>query len=452
MALRILLSLLMFSSSVLAETRPLTAEDMQEDLRALVDIWSETDRSLTPERRKMFDAAVADISSRVSTLTPAQFALEVSRAVAIARNGHSQAQVEGRFHGLPIGFAWFEDGLFIVRADRAHTALLGSQVVSFEALSVDEARSRASRLISGTDAWVHQQSAVWLRLLEVLHFIGASKQPDVISLELRSADGRLREVSLQAEETPDPSPAPPWMGLVPAPTDIPGRWSHVLDGVKDRPNVYRGVTNFAREWWQDNRVFYLRSNYIYGTAGNRYELFEKLIGVLQVEIVERHPRIAIIDLRLNHGGDFFNTVAFAQALPKVMPLDGRIFVLVGPDTFSAALATAAMIRSAGGDRVVFIGDTLGDDAEFWSEGPAVTLPRSGIVITSGTRKHNWAKSCAGSADCYWGNVAFGPEGISLEPDIRVPLKFSDYTAGRDPVIRAALEAGSGGSGGARTHD
>src|SRR5207247_7756650 len=119
----------------------------------------------------------------------------------------------------------------------------------------------------------------------------------------------------------------------------------------------------------DHRVFYLRSNYIYGTTANRYELFDKLIGLLQVEVAERHPRFAIIDLRLNHGGDFFNTVSFAYALPKLIPRDGKIFVLVGPDTFSAAIATAAMLKAQGGDRVLFVGDTLGDDAEFWSEGP-----------------------------------------------------------------------------------
>jgi hypothetical protein len=452
MALRQLTCILLLSLPVLAGAQSMTAEEMREDLTSLIDVWSHTDRSLTPEHRMSFEAAVADISRRANGLSPSQFALEVSRAVAIARNGHSQAQIERRLHFLPIGFAWFADGLFVVRSDNAHADLLGSKVSRFGALSVEQASSRAGRLISGNDAWVRQQSAVWLSSLEVLAFIGASKHAASASLTLESAVGQRRRVSLEAALAPDPSPAPAWMGVVPAPTGTPGRWSHVLDGVQDRPAVYRDVTNLAREWWRNDQVFYLRSNYIYGNATNRYELFDKLIGVLQVEVAERHPRIAIIDLRLNHGGDFFNTVSFANALPKLMPPDGRIFVLVGPDTFSAAIATAAMIKSAGGNRVAFVGETLGDDAEFWSEGPPVTLPHSGIVITSGTRKHNWASSCAGSADCYWGNVAFGPEKISLAPDIRIAVKFSEYAAGRDPVLQAALDAGTGGSGGARTHD
>lgn len=437
-----LIRLLVIASLVLcapAHGQSLTADDMRDDLRYLRDVWSSTDRSLTPERREQFDTAIRQASLRTSKLSDVDFALEVSRLVAIAHNGHSGANVEGRLHGLPVGFAWFADGLFVVRADAAHQDLLGTQVERFGSLTVGEARARTSELIPGSSAWASNQAAVYLRTLEVLHFIGASGRVDSASLSVRLASGRTRRVRLEKETAPDPSPAPAWMGTVPAATDLPGRWSHVLDDVANRPSLYRDVTHFDREWPRGDRVFYVRSNSIYGTDANRYELNEKLIGVLQVEVAERRPRFAIIDLRLNHGGDFFNTVIFASALPRLIPADGKIFVLVGPDTFSAAIATAAMLKANGGDRVVFVGDTLGDDAEFWSEGPGITLPRSGITVSSGVRKHNWSAACAGSADCYWGNVAFGPRGISLDPDIRITPRFSDYAAGRDPVLEAVLE-------------
>lgn len=422
-----------------AHSGNLTTDQMREDLRFLGESWSRTDRTLTPERRERFDAAIREASQRVSTFSDADFALEVSRIVAIAGNGHSAALIDDRLHGLPVGFAWFADGLFVVRAAAEYRDLLGARVDGFGSLSVDDARTRTATLLPGSDAWTRNQAAVYLRTLEVLKFIGATDTVDAVTMKLRLADGRTKRIRLGREVAPDPSPAPSWMGAVPAAKDLAGRWSHVLDRIENRPSLYRDVINFDREWPRGDRVFYVRSNVIYGTQANRYELNEKLIGVLQVEVAEKRPRFAIIDLRLNHGGDFFNTVVFASALPRLIPADGKIFVLVGPDTFSAAIATAAMLKSNGGDRVVFVGDTLGDVAEFWSEGPLVKLPNSGIAVTSGNRKHNWAASCAGSADCYWGNVAFGPRGISLEPDLRIVPKFSDYAAGRDPVLDAVLE-------------
>ena len=113
-------------------------------------------------------------------------------------------------------------------------------------------------------------------------------------------------------------------------------------------------------------------------------------------------------------------------------------MLVGPDTFSAAIVTAAVLKDAGGARVVLAGDTMGDFAEFWSEGRDVQLPRSGIPVSTAMKKHNWEKACADRDLCYWANTAFGPNGISLEPTLRVPVKFADYAAGRDPVIDAVL--------------
>src|SRR5947207_12523379 len=137
-------------ASGVLHAEPLSPDDMREDMRVLREVWSNTDRSLTPERRESFDAAVQDISQRIPALTPDDFALEISRAVAIAHNGHSHAQIESRLHGLPIGFAWFADGLFIVRADPKYSGLLRARVEKFGDLTVDEASSAAGELISGS--------------------------------------------------------------------------------------------------------------------------------------------------------------------------------------------------------------------------------------------------------------------------------------------------------------
>lgn len=439
MKLRPLLAILLFACNAPALASPLTAADMREDLRQLREVWSHTDRSLDDAERRQFDAVVDAALARSDTLAPADLALEVSRAVATARNGHSDADIGAFLHGMPVGFAWFADGLFIVRAEPRHRDLLGARVEKLGRLTPDAARQKAAVFIPGNAARIRSESAVLLRMLEVLHYIGATPRRDAAVLQLRLSDGRVRKVTLGVENAPDPAKQPAWMGLVPAPRDVPGRWVHVLDAAPQLSPLYGRRTNLHREWWQANRVFYLRSNYVWGTENNRYELFDNLIGVLQGEVAMRRPKYAIVDLRLNRGGDFFNTIIFAQALPKLLPPDGRIYVLVGPDTFSAAIVTAAMLKDAGGDRVLIVGDDVGDDAEFWSEGRGVKLPHSGISVGTAGWKHNWEKACDDPAVCYWANTAFGPKGISLQPSMRVPVRFADYAAGRDPVLEAVLD-------------
>jgi hypothetical protein len=417
---------------------PLTASDMREDLRYLREVWSHADRSLDEDERRSFNALVDATMAKVDSLSPSEFALEISRAVATAGNVHSQANIGTYLHGIPVGYAWFADGLHIVRAEPGYQELLGARVERIGALTAAEARARVAPLISGNEGRILSESAIRLRMLEVLHYIGAAREAHSVTLRLRLRDGRARNVVLGGEQHPDPSKQPAWLALVPTTRDVPDRWVHVLDSVQQIPPLYRSVTNLDCEWWQGDRVFYLRSNNVWGTEQNRYELFANLIGILQFEVAARRPKYAIIDLRLNHGGDFFNTVSFAYALPKLLPPDGKIFVLVGPDTGSAAISTAAMLKGHAPERVRLVGGTLGDDPVFWSEGPRFTLPHSGIVVTSGAKKSDWESRCTDRDSCYWANTVFGPDGISLEPAIRVAANFADYAAGRDPVLEAAL--------------
>jgi hypothetical protein len=181
-------------------------------------------------------------------------------------------------------------------------------------------------------------------------------------------------------------------------------------------------------------VLYVRSNTLAGAQLDQALLFD----VLQANVVPRRPKYVIVDLRLNNGGNFFNTILFAQALPKLLPPDGRIFVLVSRATFSAALVTAAMLKANAGERAILVGETMGDGGQFWAEGAVSTLPNSKAEVRYTTGLHNWTSGCSDLDACYWPVVAFGVKDVSLEPQIRVEPSFADYAAGRDPVLQAAL--------------
>jgi hypothetical protein len=160
--------------------------------------------------------------------------------------------------------------------------------------------------------------------------------------------------------------------------------------------------------------------------------------VLEKEVLPRRPKHAVVDLRLNQGGNFFNTILFSQALPRILPPDGKIFVLVGRATFSAALVTAAMLKANGGERAALIGETMGDADRFWSEGGNKTLPHSQIEIRYSDGFHDWAEGSTDLDTCYWPAVAFGVRNISLAPEVYIEPTFADYAAGHDPVLAVAL--------------
>jgi hypothetical protein len=437
--LRAVLLLFTMTGSVCAQS--LTPAQMREDFLVLRDQWAPLDHSFSAEQRRAFDEALAADIARVDTLSVPDFILDVMQAAAIPRNGHTAAWVNP--HTMPMRAWWFADGLYAISVAPGFEALLGARIEKLGSLSPDEALVRAAPFISGTMQRVRYLSAVYLMAPQLLRRICAVADAANVPVMLRLRDGSERTVILGSAEAPDPGDQGNPMRsaftvLIPDPPDMKGRWLHVLDAVKPRPAIYADLVDVSMAWiGEGGKILYIRSNFV--SSLDKDALDQKLLfGVLQSQVVPRRPRFVIVDLRLNNGGNFFNTILFAQALPKLMPQEGRIFVLISRATFSAALTTAAMLRGNGEGRVVFVGEPMGDGTRFWAEGGTITLPNSRIPIRYSNGFHDWGEGCSDPGTCYWPAAAFGVRGVSLEPDVRVDVTFTDYVAGRDPVLDAAV--------------
>lgn len=116
----------------------------------------------------------------------------------------------------------------------------------------------------------------------------------------------------------------------------------------------------------------------------------------------------------------------------------RIYILVGRETFSAGIVTAARLKYFGASRSQLIGEPMGDRSRFWAEGQRYRLPNSGITVSYATGYHDWESGCTSLSRCFWINVLMGVAAGSLEPT-RVPLRFADFRAGRDRALELILE-------------
>jgi hypothetical protein len=116
----------------------------------------------------------------------------------------------------------------------------------------------------------------------------------------------------------------------------------------------------------------------------------------------------------------------------------RLFVLTGPDTFSAAITTAAFLKETFGPRATILGEPVGDRLKFLSEGNSGCLPNSGICFRYSTGMHNYAAPCTDWRVCYWLNWLYPVRVASLAPDERIVLTFGEWRSGHDPVFERAL--------------
>lgn len=412
----------------------LTAAQMREDLAVLGQTWARKDRSFTPEGRERFEHALRRATTQVEGMHPHDFALEVARLAALSGNGHSAAHLPA-MPSLPVRLWWFDDGLFVVSARADHAGLVGAKIERIGRASPEEALQRVSQFIPGNDAHRKVESTPFLTNPRALERAGISPGAETVALTVRDRSGTRRQVELHADA--EPARGNSWEVLLPEAMDAPGRWVHVLDALQVRPAAFRSETDLEYEWLSSEpRVLYLRSNRIYSVDEVRLDL--KLFEMTMKELVDSAPQAVIVDLRYNMGGNYLNTILFAQALPELVAAGGKVLVLTGPVTFSAALVTAAMLEMHGDERVLFVGEVMGDEPRFWAEGGLVQLPHSGIEVRYSDYFHDWGNPCREAA-CLWATRIFGPKRpISLAPDVRVPTTFADYARGADAVLTAAL--------------
>jgi len=187
---------------------------MREDLAFLRDEWAPLDRSFSADQRREFNALVTAAIDAADAFSPAAFELEIMRAVAVARNGHTSVRSLLRFlPPLPLRAWWFADGLHVVSThpDLAH--LLGARIDALGKFTPDNALAAVAPIIAGTEQRVRYPSAFYLMSAPVLHRIGATDSPAAAAITFRLRDGSTREFNLRPGATFDPAfTEPPYFG------------------------------------------------------------------------------------------------------------------------------------------------------------------------------------------------------------------------------------------------
>lgn len=115
-------------------------------------------------------------------------------------------------------------------------------------------------------------------------------------------------------------------------------------------------------------------------------------------LASRDVRAFALDLRFNTGGNLDLASELMSELEE-RTRDIPRFVITGRATFSAGIAHAATWRSAG--EVTLVGEPVGDDLDYWSEGGNITLPNSGFDAHFANAFHSYSEEpCLEDVPCF----------------------------------------------------
>jgi hypothetical protein len=418
---------------------PASALDAQrQDIRYFRQLIA-MDRSFAPATRVEANRRIDALEALDTVLDRPHFRVFLMQIDALADNGHSRIENEPSAApmALPVRVVTFSDGLYVMRATENNADLLGGRLTAIDGRPIDVVMSKLAQLRGGTANWRRLHAAQFLTLQDMLYGIDVAPDMQHSNWSVETPAGATITRRLDAYTPPASEPVAPgkrWLSSEPL-ADLKGSWrafepDHPLPiSLTDFDRAFRSLPlpGTCIEFVQ------LKSNVDEGGQSIRDFLLSTEKRLQQIK-----PCNVIFDLRYDGGGDYLNTYGFARKLPRLVPSKGRVIVLTGPATFSAAISTAAAVRHAGQERVVILGEPIGDRLQFYSEGGRACLPNYPLCVAYETGKHDYQHACDDWTVCFWLNYFFEFRVESLGPDELVPLSFKDWRAGVDPVLDRAM--------------
>lgn len=429
--------------SFLAPTDRLDAQ--QQDLLYLKSLLN-YDRSFAESARDEFLSQIDNELLGKQALSTAEHYLRVRALVALADNGHTSVEATPtfrQFNRSGIDVYPFSDGMFIVRAHQDYSDLVGQKLIEIEGHPITDVMSTLRKYTGGPVHWRDMKSLQILRSPELLHAAGLSVDAEKLNVTVEDKTAERRLLSLNAISSASDTEfyyRHPFMTLAPvAMQDEDAKWVRTLDLQNQTVAPYLEDVFRSHMSRKLNSGIYIQSNYL--MSSEESPVREQLANDLKSAPARGFNFIAL-DLRFNPGGDYSNAVDFSKNAASALSDDGKIYVLVGPNTFSAAIVFTALLKQYAPDQTIIIGQPMGDRPQFWAERGrgAFILPNSGYFVSYATGYHDWEKGCRKTHEfCFPPNKKHDADIGSLELDKLLQPSYGDYKSGQDVVLEWVLK-------------
>ncbi len=404
-------SFLLFVVSV-AEAR---AQDVAA-WRADVDTLVVSLRRIHPNPHRVtqpsaLDSAASALKARLPRLSAHAAALEMQRLLAMAGDGHTEWAVLPpplRGQWLPLIFRRFEEGWFVRTGDATYRSVFGKPITGLASVPIEEAVARVLPYVSGENVIGRLDGASnLLRNVKVLDALRiTSGSPTHVSVTVLEPDGS--ETAVPVGVTDESWVQPRWIDV-----------DKLLNPDVPEPLYRRLEGNYACAWLPEERMLYVLFSEIRDEDDT--SIAEFFGGVF--DFARRSmPDKFVLDLRENSGGNLDLNGPIVRGVIQTVELDrpGRFFVVIGRDTYSAAMNLAVLLERH--THALFVGVPTGATPNHFGDTRIVELPNSGIQVEI--------------SELYWQHSDPRDARPWITPDLPVNPSASAFIAGRDPALEA----------------
>jgi hypothetical protein len=359
--------------------------------------------------KERFAGDVKAVSEELPGLSDLQFRLRLIRLAASIGDAHTTVAMPLDGHRyFPLSIGWFPDGVFITASDAAHADLIGSRVLAVDGTGSEKLTKVAGGLVSSENKyWTRAMVPQALNNATLLHALGATKAEQSAKFDLQPPKGGRQGALIES---------------------VVGTGASVITAYAWPPErIPLRNQNTAKRYWSKLLAKEHAVYFAYNSCRDEAEYpFKESVAEAIKWIDEGKADRLVVDLRRNGGGNSSVIDPLFQAIQSRVALNrkDRLFVLIGPRTFSSAMMNAVQFRKH--TNATLVGESTGGKPNSYGEVKSFLLPNSKLVVSYCTK--------------YFKQIADGdPEAVA--PDVIRPILSRDYFAGTDPGLEFALKRG-----------
>ncbi len=414
----IALSFLSFTafSQVCKNPATMTAEEWRADLEVFRQQMTQKHGNLFHSMTSQeFNEAIDHLESKLPTTSSDGVMAALMKLVAMVHDGHTRLRVDTTgAHMLPIRLHFFADGLYVISGATPYSSLVGAKLIRIGRLAADEGYQAVRELVSvdgENEPRIRLLSSELLVTTEVLHAVGAIADSN-------SAEIVVEKDAKEIKKTLPAGSFRPWNNHG-WPVD-PAGWVDARSSSPNPPPIW--LAHSDRNYWgkrlDNGKTLYIQFNQVLDDP--KTEPIATFFPSLIVKAEQIKSDRIVLDLRLNGGVDYTLIRPIWHSLLKSQRFNqkGRLWVLIGPKTFSAAMNLVDELEL--NTNAMFAGEPTGETPNMWGDPTDVRLPNSCIVIRVST---------------LWWQFEDPRDRRSFRaPDRLIPFRHSDYANNLDPVI------------------
>ena len=352
-----------------------------------------------------------NIKTNLASLSDEQIIFKIMKLFGALGSGHNviipTSPNKGALKKLPVQFYQFNDGLFIVDAEEGFEKWIGFKVDLIENTPTDVALQQTNAV----NARDNDMQTLWLgpyylELPDVLKGLGISKDASQVTMTLSDNKGKSQKVTM-----------------------LPAAWQFTgfpkLPKLKTESQplfLSKTEDNYWSKTITEHDAIFVQFNLVQ----QKEELTLMNFNLkLRENIKQSNTQNLILDLRFNSGGDGSLYPPMLKTLIEfeIKNPEGKIFVLIGRGTFSAAQNLLSEITKF--TDAILVGEPSGSKPSFIGESGWFKLPHSGLLGIVASQYHQTIKA---EDHRNW-----------IAPHIPVSLSSTDYFNGNDKAFNVIME-------------